>query len=315
MTSSTRVLLLGATGQLGSELAPLLSTRGPLIRAARTADDGVLRVDLSDADSLRAAIQATNPSLIVNAAAYTAVDKAEQEPELAQLVNGQAVRVLAEEAAARGAALIHYSTDYVFDGSGTRPWNESDPTGPLNAYGRSKLAGETAIREVGPAHLIVRTSWVYGRRGQNFVKTMLRLGGQRRELSVVDDQVGAPTSAAFISEATCRILDLADGRPVDWLAEHGGTVHLAGGGETSWHGLALAIFELARRSGHDLLVEQVRPVPSGAYPTAAVRPRNSRLDQSRLAKQFGITPPDWREMLDDALPAILAQCTPASSAR
>lgn len=237
------------------------------------------------------------PQLIVNAAAYTAVDRAEKEHDLAMAVNAAAPAILAEEAERIGAGIVHYSTDYVFDGSGTRPWREEDTTGPLNAYGHSKLAGEEAIRASGAAHLILRTSWVYAARGSNFVRTMLRLGQERPELRVVADQHGAPTAARVIADMTGQILAQAGGEFAKFLAERGGTTHLCCRGETTWHGLATAIFEFARKHGISLAVQNVEPIRTEEYPTPARRPANSRLDCGRLRERFGLTAPAWQEAL------------------
>ncbi len=300
-----RILLIGATGQIGGELLRSLRPLGEVVAPCRAPARGTPALDLSRPDGIRAAVRELRPQLIVNAAAYAAVDQAEAEIARAMVVNGIAPGILAEEALRLGAALVHYSTDYVFDGSGTRAWRENDPTGPLNAYGRSKLAGEVAIRATGAAHLILRTSWVHGVRGVNFVKTMLRLAAERASLKVVDDQIGAPTSAQVVAEVTARILAQAAADFVGWLRERGGLLHLACAGETNWHQFAVEIFRRAQLRGALAAAPDVRPVPSSGYPTAARRPANSRLDCRRLAERFGIVPPDWKTALEQTLEGIL----------
>lgn len=308
-----RILLTGPTGQVGWELSRTLQGLGDVVAPGRAASRPL---DLTQPDSLRAWVREVRPDVIVNAAAYTAVDKAEQETELALAINGTAPGVLADEARRIGAALVHYSTDYVFPGDGERPWKEDDPTGPLNAYGRSKLAGEEAVRASGCAHLILRVCWVHGVHGANFVKTMLRLGAERPTLSVVADQFGAPTSARVIADITGQILAQGLSHPSGFLRECGGTVHLACGGVTHWQEFAREIFRLAAARGVPLAVTEVKPIPSSAYPTPAVRPKNSRMDCTRLAERFGIVPPDWQTALDHCLdgmirPAITPAAAPA----
>jgi dTDP-4-dehydrorhamnose reductase len=254
---------------------------------------------LSSPEDVRAAVREVRPTLIVIAAAYTAVDKAEQETDLALAVNGTAPGILAEEGKRLGAALIHYSTDYVFNGAGNRPWTEDHPTAPLNAYGRSKLAGEERIRASGIPHLIMRTSWLYGLYGPNFVKTMLRLGTTRAELKVVNDQIGAPTPVSLLADVTGQILAQARGNLVDWLDDRGGILNVCAAGETNWHAFAEEIFCLARMRGMALAVERVLSIPTSAYPTPTARPLNSRLDLSRLRQRFGLVPPDWRTALGE----------------
>jgi dTDP-4-dehydrorhamnose reductase len=261
-----------------------------------------LTLDLASPDSIRAAVRRVQPDLIVNAAAYTAVDKAESEPELAMAVNGIAPGVLAEEARRVGAALVHYSTDYVFDGTGETPWCEDDATGPQNTYGRTKLVGEEAIQAAGAPHLILRVSWVYGLHGSNFVKTMLRLGMQRPALSVVDDQWGAPTSARVIADITGQILVQGRGDWPGFLRERGGVVHLVCQGQTNWHRFAQKIFELAGAQGVPLAVKSLSPIPSSQYPTPARRPANSRMSCQRLWERFGLAPPSWQVALEQSFP-------------
>ena len=281
-----RILLTGRNGQVGWELARLLPALGEVRATDRT------ELDLASADSIRRAVRDTKPDVIVNAAAYTAVDKAESEPELAMRINGEAPGVLAEEAKRLGALLVHYSTDYVFDGEKTGAYVESDPTGPLSAYGRSKLAGEQAIAASGCRHLIFRTCWVYGPRGKNFLLTILKAARERSELKVVDDQFGAPTSSAAIAAATRQALEKGGGE---------GIYHLSAAGRTSWHGFAEAI---VRAAG---LATPVKAIPTSEYPTPARRPRNSVLDNSKLKKEFGISVPSWQE--------LLKECVGASQAR
>jgi dTDP-4-dehydrorhamnose reductase len=301
-----RILLLGPTGQVGWELRRSLQSLGEVISVGRVGESlesksgrrqQALAMDLSKPDTIREVVRQVEPQVIVNAAAYTAVDKAEEQAELALAINGIAPGVLAEEARLRNCALIHYSTDYVFDGSGDRPWREEDDPAPINSYGRTKLTGEEAIRASGAGHLILRVSWVHGVHGANFVKTMLRLAAQRTELSIVNDQVGSPTSARVIADATANILAQLPFAPADDLKERGGTFHLTCQGETNWHEYALEIFRQARERGLSLAVQQVKPIPSTAYPVPATRPLNSRMNCRRLAERFHITPPDWQTAL------------------
>lgn len=282
-----KILITGRDGQVGWELQRTLAPLGEVVAMDRQA------LDLADADAIRATLRAVDADIIVNAAAYTAVDQAEKEPELANAINGTAPGILAEEAQRRGALLVHYSTDYVFDGSGSTPFAEETPTAPLNVYGRSKLAGEQAIQAVGGRHLILRTSWVYGLRGKNFLLTMLRLAKEREELRVVADQIGAPTWSRLIAEATA----LALARPTPCT----GLYHLTSGGETSWHGFTAAILELSR----DQRPREPRlsGIPASEYPLPAQRPHNSRLSCAKLARDAGIELPHWR----DALALCLAQ--------
>lgn len=282
------ILILGANGQVGWELQRSLAPLGRLLVCDRR------RGDLEDLDGLRAMIREQRPAIIVNAAAYTAVDKAESDPERAQRVNAEAVGLLAKLAGELDAWLVHYSTDYVFDGQGDRPFREDHPTAPLNVYGRTKLAGEQAIRESGCRHLIFRTSWVYAARGANFAKTMLRLAGDRDELRVVADQVGAPTSAELIADVTAQALSTLRQHPQ--AEQLTGIYHLAAGGETSWHGFARFVIAEATNLGMSLRTpaERVLPITTQEYPLPAVRPANSRLDTTRLRETFGLTLPDWQ---------------------
>jgi len=269
------------------------------VALGRQGRDG-LSGDLSDLAGLRATVDAVAPDVIVNAAAHTAVDKAESEPELAQRINADAPGVLAQAAASQGAVLVHYSTDYVFDGSGSTPWQEDDATGPLSVYGRSKLDGEEAIRASGCTHLIFRTSWVYAARGGNFATTMLRLAADRERLTVIADQIGAPTGAELIADVSAHAVRSLRARP-----ELSGTYHLAAAGETSWHGYAEFVIEAARARGVVLKVGEIAPIPTTDYPTPATRPLNSRLDTTRLCAAFDLTLPAWQRgvarMLDETL--------------
>jgi dTDP-4-dehydrorhamnose reductase len=301
------ILLIGPTGQVGWELSRSLLPLGNVIHAGRqtagiAGTPTFISLDLANPRPIREVIRQVQPRLIVNAAAYTAVDKAETERDAAMAINGIAPGILAEEARHVQAALVHYSTDYIFDGSGETPWREDDPTGPLNHYGATKLAGEEALRSVDVPHLILRVSWVYGLHGANFVKTMLRLGGQRTELSIVDDQIGAPTSARVIADITAQILAQAGGDWHGFLQQHGGAVHLACQGCTSWHGFAARIFELARQQDMPLAVRSLRPIHTSDYPTPARRPLNSRMNCQRLLQRFGLQAPSWEAALEQSLP-------------
>jgi dTDP-4-dehydrorhamnose reductase len=298
-----KILLFGKNGQVGWELQRSLAVLGEVV-AVDLDSPPPWRADLLDTDALAALIRAVAPGLIVNAAAHTAVDRAESEPGLAFAINAAAVGVLAREAAARGAWLIHYSTDYVFDGSGTAPWPEGAAPGPLSVYGRSKLEGEALVRASGCRHLIFRTSWVYAARGGNFAKTMLQLARTRDSLAVIDDQVGAPTGAELLADITAHASRAAIDRP-----ELAGTYHAAAAGETGWHGYARHVVEFARGQGEPVRVapEAIRPIPSSAYPQAAARPKNSRLDTSKLRQSFGLSLPAWQAGVDRMLSEVLAR--------
>ena len=293
-----KIILFGRSGQLGWELRRALAPLGEVISFGRGL--GQSDADFSKPESLANIIRTIKPGIIVNAAAYTAVDKAEDEPELANLVNAEAPRVLAHEAASLGAWLIHYSTDYVFDGSGTAPWLETDLPSPLNAYGRSKLAGERAIQHSGCRHIIFRTGWVYSAHGQNFLKTMLKLAAERETLSIVDDQIGAPTGVELLANVTTHALKaVLDGEDLS------GLYHVAAAGETSWHGYANAAIEFARRQQAELKVTSVQPVASRDFPMKAKRPLNSRLETKKLREKFGLVLPDWRQGVERATLEIL----------
>lgn len=280
-----RILVIGRRGQVGWELRRTLAPLGELF--AFDYPD----IDLTMPETLRPLVREIKPDLVVNAAAYTAVDKAEDEVETCRAINAGAPRVLAEEAAALGARFVHYSTDYVYNGRKDGRWVESDTPDPLSVYGLTKLEGDQAIAATGVQHLIFRLQWVWGTRGANFVKTMLKLSREREELKVIDDQVGAPTFSRHIAEASA----LAVAR---WQHQSG-IYHLANGGETSWHGFAQAIFEEDPRRSEQV-VKSCLPIPTSAYPTKATRPLNSRLDQSKLDRDFGIRLPHWRDALKDS---------------
>jgi dTDP-4-dehydrorhamnose reductase len=297
-----KILLLGKNGQVGWELQRSLAPLGELT-ALDFDSPPPLTADFSRPETLAATVRAVQPDVIVNAAAHTAVDRCESEPDLAHALNAAAPRVLADEAAALGAWLVHYSTDYVFDGSGSEARREEAPTGPLSVYGRTKLEGEEAIRASGCRHLILRTSWVYAARGGNFAKTMLKLAAERDRLAVIDDQVGAPTGADLLADVTAHALRAARGRPA--LA---GTYHVVAAGATSWHGYARHVIEFARALGRPIRVaaEAIDAVPSSAYPTAAARPMNSRLDTTKLRATFDLELPPWRVGVDRMLTEILS---------
>lgn len=298
-----KILLLGKNGQVGWELQRALSVLGEVVALDRhpaSTPYGELKGDLSDLDSLRAAIIAVSPQVIVNAAAYTAVDKAESERETAHIVNALASQVMAEEAKRLGAWLVHYSTDYVFDGTGTTPWRETDSVAPVNYYGATKLEGEQLIQASGCKHLIFRTSWVYAARGNNFAKTMVRLAKERPTLNVIADQVGVPTGADLLADVAVLALQQALHNP-----DLAGVYHLAPSGETTWHAYASYVIEFARSHGEDLMVEAVNPIATTEYPTPASRPLNSRLDTAKLRNSFTLHLPDWQSgvtrMLMEAL--------------
>ena len=297
-----KLLLLGGNGQVGRELRRALPAMGELVVATRDGAGGECVADFDAPDALGELVLRIAPDVVVNAAAYTAVDRAESEPDAAFRVNARAPGAIAQACAATGALLLHYSTDYVFDGSASRPYREDDATAPLGVYGASKLAGEEAVRASGARHAILRTAWVYAAHGKNFLHTMLRLAGERDELRVVADQVGAPTPAAWIAEASIRIL--AHGVPTS------GTWHLVAAGETSWHGFAQAIMDEALAAGLLQRVPRVLPIATAEYPTPARRPAYSVLDTERLRRDFGIAPPDWRDGLRAVLSELAASRTP-----
>ncbi|HDR9239074.1 dTDP-4-dehydrorhamnose reductase [Burkholderia vietnamiensis] len=288
------ILVTGVNGQVGFELLRTLQGLGRVVACDRS------MVDLSDLERVRDVVRELKPAVIVNPAAYTAVDNAESDIEAARRLNADVPRVFAEEMARSGGTLIHYSTDYVFDGTKPDPYTEDDATNPVNVYGVTKLEGELAIAATGCAHLILRTSWVYGRRGRNFLLTMLKLGAERPELRIVADQIGAPTWAKTIAATTAHIVAQgAVSTQADWWASRSGVYHLTSSGETSWCGFAEAIFEIAMGKRAPTVV----PIASSDYPTPAKRPANSRLAAGKLHDVFGLTMPVW----DDALRLCLGE--------
>lgn len=295
-----KILLLGKNGQVGWELQRSLAPLGEVI--ALGSDSMQWCGNFQDLAGIEATVRAIAPDVIVNAAAYTAVDKAESDADACTTVNARAPGVLAAVAAETGALLVHYSTDYVFDGSGEAPRDEAAPTGPLSVYGRTKLEGEQAIVRSGCQYLIFRTSWVYAARGGNFAKTMLRLAGERERLSVVADQIGAPTGADLIADVTAHAVRSARTQP-----ELSGIYHLAAAGETSWHGYASYVIDFARQAGARIQVanEAIAAVGSEAFPTPAARPKNSRLDTKKLQSAFSLTLPDWQRGVARMLSEIL----------
>lgn len=288
-----KLLLLGGNGQVGRELRRVLPALGDVVVGTRDGADADVVVDLDAPEALAGLVHRIAPDVVVNAAAHTAVDRAESEPAAAFRANAEAPSALARGCAESGALLVHYSTDYVFDGSGVRPYREDDATAPLGVYGASKLAGEDAIRASGVRHAILRTSWVYATHGRNFLHTMLRLAAERDELRVVADQIGAPTPAAWIAEATGQLLQRG--------VVASGTWHLVAAGETSWHGFAEAIMDEALAAGLLPRRPRVLPIATVDYPTPARRPGYSVLDTTRLQRDFGIVPPDWRSGLRETL--------------
>jgi dTDP-4-dehydrorhamnose reductase len=300
-----KILLLGANGQVGFELQRALAPLGELVPATRSGElpggAECLAADLGDKASLARALESTQCDIVVNAAAYTAVDRAEDDSQLALRVNAEALGEIGAWAARRSALVVHYSTDYVFDGQGARPYREDDATGPLGVYGRTKLAGEQCLRDSGCDHLILRTAWVYGSRGHNFLRTMLRLARERERLTVVSDQHGAPTSSRLIAASTAAAL-------ARWLAadrqdrtRYNGTYHLAAAGETTWCGFARAIVAHAGRAGSLARMPEVVAIRTADFPTKARRPAYSVLDTSKLRQRFDLHLPDWRSGLDDTL--------------
>ena len=283
-----KILLLGKNGQVGWELQRALQPLGQVIALDRAGECGLVG-NLGDLPGLRRTLCDLKPDVVVNAAAYTAVDKAESEPALARRINAEAPAILAEYMKKLGGWLVHYSTDYVFDGSGQQPWREDQPTAPLNVYGQTKLEGEQAIQASDCKHLIFRTSWVYAAHGNNFAKTMLRLAAEREQLRIIDDQVGAPTSAELIADITAHCLRTARNKP-----EASGLYHLAAAGEVSWHGYASYVIEQARQAGQELAVQKIAAITTADYPTPAQRPLNSRLDCSKLRDTFGLHLPHWQ---------------------
>lgn len=300
MAAPTRILLFGSNGQVGWELQRSLVTLGELI--AVDADSTELCGDFTNLQGLAETVAQVCPNIIVNAAAYTAVDKAESEPKLARMINAEAPGLLAREAQKSGAWLVHYSTDYVFDGSGTTPWKEVDDPAPLSVYGGTKLEGEQLVAANCSNYLIFRTSWVYAARGRNFAKTILDLAKQRESLNIVDDQIGAPTGAELLADITAQAIHHALLQP-----QLAGLYHLAAAGEVSWHGYARFVIEQALDAGVSLKasMDKIVPVASSAFSTAAKRPHNSRLDSTRLQSIFGLTLPPWQQGLARTLTEII----------
>ena len=291
-----KLLLLGKGGQVGWELQRSLAPLGELI--ALDFDSTEFPADFSRPESLAETVLQVRPDVIVNAAAHTAVDKAESEPDFARLLNATSPGVIARAAQEVGALMVHYSTDYVFDGSGTEPWLETDETGPLSVYGSTKLEGEKLVAANCARHLIFRTSWVYAARGGNFAKTMLRLAKERDRLTVIDDQFGAPTGADLLADVTAHAI-----RETLRAPEKAGVYHLVAGGETSWYGYARFVLDRARSSGVQLQVgvDAIEPVPTSSFPTPASRPRNSRLNTNKLRQTFGLFLPPWEQGVERML--------------
>ena len=299
-----KILLFGVNGQVGWEVRRTLEPLGDVVALDRAA------ADLERPPSVREAIRRERPDVVVNAAAYTAVDRAEDEPERARLVNAYSVEAMAEEVARSGGWLVHYSTDYVFDGGKADCYVETDPTNPLGVYGGTKAEGERLIGAAGCRHLILRTSWVYSDRGHNFLRTILRLARERDELSVVDDQVGAPTSAALLASLTAAAVSRMD--PADQRPPESGIYHVAPLGSTSWHGYARLAVAEAAACGMRLraVPEAIRPIPTSAYPTPARRPANSRLDTGKIARELAVTLPPWEQDVRHAIASIVRSAQP-----
>ncbi len=298
-----KILLLGKSGQVGWELQRSLAPLGEVVALDRHSTDYC--GNLGNLDGLAEAVRAVRPDVIVNAAAYTAVDKAESEPDLARAINALAPGLLAREAQALGACLVHYSTDYVFDGSGSRPWIESDQTAPLNVYGQTKLEGERLIADRCEKHIILRTSWVYGARGGNFAKTMLRLAQEREKLTVIDDQFGAPTGADLLADVTAHIVRKVSQETFS-AGALAGIHHLVASGETNWFDYAKHVLVLAQRSqlATKIIAKEVLPVPTSAFPTPARRPNNSRLNTRKLQSAFDLVLPPWQRGVERMLAEI-----------
>jgi dTDP-4-dehydrorhamnose reductase len=298
-----RILVTGATGQVGGSLVARLSASATVLAADRSV------LDLAEPHTIIGTLDRLAPDIVFNPAAYTAVDKAEDEPELAMRINAEAPGAMARWAAARNVPLVHFSTDYVFDGSGERAWREDDAPQPLSVYGATKLGGENAIRNAGGTFLIVRTSWVYAAEGKNFLRTIAQLARERSELRIVADQIGAPTSAALIGDAVAGMLSEGLESLRERCAGAGGLVHLAASGETSWYGFACAIVEGLKARGVAVAAKRIVPITSADYPTKARRPQNSRLDLSRLQSIFGIAPPPWQNALSPELDRLARELT------
>jgi dTDP-4-dehydrorhamnose reductase len=290
-----KILVLGAGGQVGHESLAALASLGDVTGAARA------QVDLNDSTSLRRALEASNADVVVNAAAYTAVDRAEDDADAAQRINGDALSDIGAWATRNGRLVVHYSTDYVFDGQGKTPYREDDPTSPLGVYGRTKLAGEIALRDSGCEHFIFRTAWVYAARGKNFLLTMLKVGAERDEIRVVNDQRGTPTPARLIAQTTATVLNRWSALGVAQKRHVLGTYHLCAGGECTWYDFAREIFADAEASGLLERAPRVAPIATSDYPTRAQRPRYSVLDTSKIRTAFGVDLPDWKKGLRDVI--------------
>lgn len=298
-----KILLTGVGGQVGGELLHVLEPLGEVIAPTRK------EMDLADLASVRSVVQSVRPRWVVNAAAYTAVDKAESESELAYGINAEAVRVIGEEAKAIDASVIHFSTDYVFGGLGTEPYAETDATGPVSVYGTTKLAGEEALAASGAAHLIFRTSWVFGSSGKNFLLTILRLARERESLRVVDDQYGSPTWSRDLARMTANVITRCEAAAkdrslMDVLGDIGGIYHAAGRGETTWCGFAEEAVRRLRESEPQARFAEIKAISTSEYPTAARRPANSRMNCNKLATQFGWRMMDWRDSLEEVMLAL-----------
>jgi dTDP-4-dehydrorhamnose reductase len=302
------ILLLGGHGQVGGEALPLLRALGEVVSLTRA------ELDLTDGTAVRAAVRGLKPRWIVNAAAYTAVDKAESESRTAYVLNGESPGILGEEAARIGSAVIHFSTDYVFSGEGSRPWREDDPTGPLGVYGASKLAGERALAESGAAHFIFRTSWVFGARGENFLRRILQLALERDELKIVDDQVGSPTWSRTLARLVEHTIRRAEGRAKlndcgldEAVRPVGGVYHASSMGYTTWFDFATEFVQIAREAMPEKSLAKLVAIPTSAYPTAAVRPKNSRMNCERLARELEFEMPDWQSATREVMEEVLAE--------
>jgi dTDP-4-dehydrorhamnose reductase len=298
-----RILLTGVTGQVGAELLRTLEPLGTVVALSRT------EMDLANAEAVRQMIRSVKPRWIINPGAYTAVDKAESEPELAYAINAETVAAIGEEARTLGAGVIHFSTDYVFDGSGNTPYRETDATGPRSVYGASKLAGEKALAESRAGHAIFRTSWVYAARGKNFLLTILKLAREREMLRVVADQHGAPTWSRDLARLTAEVIGQCEAavrgrQPEDALAEVGGIYHAAGAGETTWHGFAAEAVRLQQEKEPGVRFAKIEAITTAEYPTPAKRPANSRMNCEKLAERFGWKMMDWRDSLKKVLAEI-----------
>lgn len=304
-----KILLTGVTGQVGSQLEKILRKYGQVVATSTQGCRKSIPMDLASPDSIQQVVNKIRPQLIVNPAAYTAVDKAEEDTQVAEAINSAAPAILAEEAKNLGAGLIHFSTDYVYDGNGNMPFTEESPTAPVNSYGKTKLAGDEAIVKTNCPHWILRTSWVWGSHGNNFVKTMLKLGRSKEELNIINDQVGAPTSAATLAHIVDKMLEKAGPQFIDFMSDTSGIYHVVNSGETTWHGFAKEIFKQAHIKGFHLKVDKIGAITTDQYPTPAARPLNSRLSLSKLEETFQITPESWQEALATGMEPLLKSLT------